>query len=251
MDLEELSHKVRAITAYAADAMLKASPRPLPVAKKPDGSPVTDLDVAINTYLTDALTELLPGSAVLGEEGSTGPVGDVPTWVIDPIDGTSSFIAGLGLCTVAVALVLPGNNVPVLASVADPWTESYFHVTHPGPSQRGNTTTHVSDVTKVSDAYIAICVSRLYEPLARHGAHVVTSLPSVRMGAAVADGRADALVFSGAPWDVATTIALVTAAGGVVLYRTPPNPLGAHSELVAASTQELADAILDVWNATT
>jgi myo-inositol-1(or 4)-monophosphatase len=185
---------------------------------------------------------------VLGEEGSTGPIGEVPTWVIDPIDGTYSFIAGLGLATVAVSLVLPGDPLPVISAVADPWTESYYLYADPGPTFRNLSPVRASAVTEIKDAYIAICASKLYEPLARFGAHVVTSLPAVRMGAAVADAGADALVFQGSPWDSATTLGLVSGAGGFIAYRTPPNPLSPYSELVAAGTQELAEAVLDIWD---
>ena len=64
----------------------------------------------------------------------------------------------------------------------------------------------------------------------------------------MADGRADALVFKGAPWDVATTLALVSSAGGHIAYRTPPNPLGDYSELIAAGTEELAEKLLGIWD---
>jgi myo-inositol-1(or 4)-monophosphatase len=248
VNTDAIAHDLRPVIEYAANHMLKPSLRPTDVTRKSDGTPVTKVDVAINTFLTNALTSLLPKSAVLGEEGSTGPIGEVPTWVIDPIDGTYSFIAGLGLATVAVSLVLPGDAVPVIAAVADPWTESYYLYADPGPTRRGSTLVHASPTTEIKDAYIAICASKLYEPLSRFGAHVVTSLPAVRMGAAVADGGADALVFQGSPWDVATTLALVTGAGGFIAYRTPPNPLSSYSELIAASTQELAESILDIWD---
>jgi myo-inositol-1(or 4)-monophosphatase len=248
VNTDAIAHDLRPIIGYAADHMLKPSLRPSDVTRKPDNTPVTKVDVAINTFLTNALTSLLPGSAVLGEEGSTGPIGEVPTWVIDPIDGTYSFIAGLGLATVAVSLVLPGAPVPVIAAVADPWTQSYYLYSDSGPTMRGSTLVHAATTTKIKDAYIAICASKLYEPLSRFGAHVVTSLPAVRMGACVCDGGADALVFQGSPWDVATTLGLVTGAGGFIAYRTPPSPLAPYSELVAAGTQELAEAILDIWD---
>lgn len=83
---------------------------------------VTDADRLAERYLTDTLAALLPGSLVVGEEavhadpavyGAIG--GDVPVWIVDPVDGTRQFVHGdPGFCTL-IALTLRGA---VLAS----WT---------------------------------------------------------------------------------------------------------------------------------
>lgn len=70
------------------------SPR-LRVRRKPDRSPVTAADHAIEERLRRALARLAPGEAVLGEEfGRSGPPGR-SYWTIDPIDGTRAFSRGL------------------------------------------------------------------------------------------------------------------------------------------------------------
>ncbi|MEW2296464.1 inositol monophosphatase family protein [Streptomyces sp. NPDC006743] len=83
---------------------------------------VTDADRLAERYLTDTLAALLPGSLVVGEEavhadpGVYGAIGgDVPVWIVDPVDGTRQFVHGdPGFCTL-IALTLRGA---VLAS----WT---------------------------------------------------------------------------------------------------------------------------------
>lgn len=76
---------------------------------------VTDADRKAEEFLTGALTALLPGSVVVGEEavhadpGSYGAIGGTaPVWIVDPVDGTRQFVHGdSGFCTL-VALVLDG-----------------------------------------------------------------------------------------------------------------------------------------------
>ncbi|WRZ89662.1 inositol monophosphatase [Streptomyces sp. NBC_01007] len=76
---------------------------------------VTDADRLAEKYLTEALTALLPGSVVVGEEAvHADPAsyeairGTAPVWIVDPVDGTRQFVHGdSGFCTL-VALVLDG-----------------------------------------------------------------------------------------------------------------------------------------------
>ncbi|MEU8648081.1 inositol monophosphatase family protein [Streptomyces sp. NPDC048674] len=76
---------------------------------------VTDADRKAEEFLTEALTALLPGSVVVGEEAvhadpaSYGAIGGTaPVWIVDPVDGTRQFVHGdSGFCTL-VALVLDG-----------------------------------------------------------------------------------------------------------------------------------------------
>ncbi|WHM35733.1 inositol monophosphatase family protein [Streptomyces sp. BPTC-684] len=83
---------------------------------------VTVADRRAEEFLTKALTELLPGSAVVGEEAVAADPsvydalgGDAPVWIVDPVDGTRQFVRGEeGFCTL-VALAHRGE---VLAS----WT---------------------------------------------------------------------------------------------------------------------------------
>jgi len=82
------------------------------VREKAPGDLVTIADEATEHRLTPLLTQLLPGSCVLGEEGAAASpallerlAGDSPVWIIDPVDGTSNFAAGAGDFGVMVALV--------------------------------------------------------------------------------------------------------------------------------------------------
>jgi histidinol-phosphatase len=75
---------------------------------KPDGSPVTDADVAVERALRELITRERPGDAILGEElGASGASNRC--WVLDPIDGTKQFISGRPQWGTHVALEIDGR----------------------------------------------------------------------------------------------------------------------------------------------
>ncbi len=82
------------------------------VREKAPGDVVTVADEQAEARLTPLLTALVPGSLVVGEEGAAADervlellAGDMPVWLIDPIDGTSNFAEGIPRFVVMVALV--------------------------------------------------------------------------------------------------------------------------------------------------
>src|ERR1700730_15726265 len=95
------------------------------ITEKGPGDLVTVADVAAERRLSAVLTDLLPGSLVVGEEAAAADpgvlealAGDAPVWVIDPIDGTANFAEGKPVFAVMVALVRRGETV--MAWIHDP-----------------------------------------------------------------------------------------------------------------------------------
>lgn len=91
--------------ADAADALTLARFRAadLVVDAKPDLTPVSDADLAVETALRALIADARPGDAVVGEEhGSTGQ--GPREWVIDPIDGTKNFVRGVPVWATLIAL---------------------------------------------------------------------------------------------------------------------------------------------------
>lgn len=85
--------------------------------KSAPGDLVTVADEAMERRLANTLRELLPRSVVIGEESAAADpavhhliAGDDPVWVIDPLDGTSNFVAGRAAFGVIVALVWRGET---------------------------------------------------------------------------------------------------------------------------------------------
>src|SRR5271169_3175821 len=76
---------------------------PLAVERKDDGSPVTVADRQIETDMRRMIRATFPGHAIRGEEFAAEGTGEF-TWVLDPIDGTKSFITGYPLFGSLIAL---------------------------------------------------------------------------------------------------------------------------------------------------
>ncbi len=120
--------------ADAARRLARASFRtPLAVDLKADGSPVTAVDREIETEMRRMIRAAFPTHAIRGEEyGVEGGHDREFTWVLDPIDGTKSFVTGFPLFGSLVALLRAGR--PVLGVIEAPilaerWIGAVGHVT--------------------------------------------------------------------------------------------------------------------------
>ncbi len=106
--------------AEAADAVTLRRFRAgdLHVAQKPDHTPVTDADTAVETLVRRMLAAARPGDAVLGEEeGETAGTGaGGRRWVLDPIDGTKSYARGVPVWATLLALEVDAEVTVGVAS---------------------------------------------------------------------------------------------------------------------------------------
>ena len=98
----------------------------LVIETKPDGSKVSSADYAVNHYLEATLRPLAPEIAWLSEESprQNDRLKAEHTWIIDPIDGTSSFLNHEEDWCIAVALVK--NGAPLLGAVYNPMRDELF-----------------------------------------------------------------------------------------------------------------------------
>lgn len=87
---------------------------------------VTDMDLRMQEVLRESLGRLLPQAAFLSEEDmSQTPSPGQQYWMVDPIDGTTNFIHGMGLSCLSVALCRDGKAEA--AGVYNPWTSEFFY----------------------------------------------------------------------------------------------------------------------------
>lgn len=107
----ELLEAVQAAARAAGSVALAAFRSPLVVEAKDDGSPVTPADRAAELAARDWITRRFPSDGVLGEELGAVRPGAVRRWLIDPIDGTRTFIRGVPLWGSLVAVSERGEIV--------------------------------------------------------------------------------------------------------------------------------------------
>jgi inositol-phosphate phosphatase/L-galactose 1-phosphate phosphatase/histidinol-phosphatase len=95
--------------ADAAGAAIRPFFRaPFEIDTKSDSSPVTEADKAAEIAMRDMLEKLRPDDGIIGEEYGTTRPDASRTWVLDPIDGTRSFIAGRPIFGTLIALMRDG-----------------------------------------------------------------------------------------------------------------------------------------------
>ena len=145
--------------ADAADAITTARfrARDLEVASKPDRTPVTDADTAVEDAVRELLAASRPGDGIAGEERGGAGWSSGRTWILDPIDGTKNFLRGLPVWATLIALVEDGN--PVVGMVSAPLLERRWWASlGEGAWLRdatGSRRISVSGVSSLSDAYVS------------------------------------------------------------------------------------------------
>jgi len=147
------------VLADDADSLTQARYRALDlhVMTKPDLSPVTDADQAVEEAIRRTLSRARSRDAVLGEEqGTTGH--SQRMWIVDPIDGTKNYVRGVPVWATLIALAVDGEVV--LGVVSAPqlqrrWWASKGHGAWTGRSLLKATRCQVSDVRRVEDASLS------------------------------------------------------------------------------------------------
>jgi histidinol-phosphatase len=144
--------------ADAADAITQArfEAADLVVETKPDLTPVSDADRAVEDVVRRLLAERRPDDAVLGEEN--GPSGSGPRrWIVDPIDGTKNFVRGTPSWATLLALEVDGTIVVGVVSapaLSRRWWAARGEgawVRSPGGTRR----CQVSQVATLDDAFLS------------------------------------------------------------------------------------------------
>jgi histidinol-phosphatase len=114
---EDLELALRLADAADAISLERFRALDLKVETKPDRSPVTDADKAVEAALKGILATERPNDALIGEEyGNTGESNR--TWIIDPIDGTANYMRGVPVWASLIALAVDGK--PVVGVVSAP-----------------------------------------------------------------------------------------------------------------------------------
>jgi histidinol-phosphatase len=122
------------------------------VMTKPDSTPVTEADLAVEAMLRERLGEEFPDDAVLGEEHGLAGSGR-RVWVLDPIDGTKNFAARVPIWGTLIALMV--DDEPVVGVVGSPALgERYGGAAGLGATCNGSTI-HVSEQAALEEAFVS------------------------------------------------------------------------------------------------
>jgi histidinol-phosphatase len=190
------------------------------VEHKVDRSPVTIADRGAERLLRELIAARFPEHVVLGEEYGQDDRRSSHRWVLDPIDGTQSFIRGVPLYGVLVALEIEG--VPRVGVCHFPALKETFAAASGLGCWWNGRRAHVSGTNRLSDAAVGYSDSRMLAD--RLGARLPVLHQSVRLlrgwgdcygHCLVASGRLDAMLDPAMnPWDCCALVPILQEAGG-------------------------------------
>jgi histidinol-phosphate phosphatase HisN, inositol monophosphatase family len=198
----------------------------LRVTSKPDRTPVTDADTAVESRLRELLAAERPGDVILGEEEGGAVAAQGRGWVIDPIDGTKNFSRGLPVWATLIGLTVDGEPVVGVASapaLGRRWWAARGEGAWTAGPDGAPRRIGVSGVTDLADAYLTTTDARSFTEIGRadRWQALTAAVWETRafgdfwMYCLLAEGAVDIAVDALAnPWDLAALVPIVTEAGG-------------------------------------
>lgn len=240
--LVELAHA-------SGDFILPYARQPdLVVDHKADATPVTAADRGAEALMRTVINARFPEHGILGEEYGGERTDADWVWVLDPIDGTKSFVAGVPLWGTLIALLHEGQ--PVLGGIHQPLLGELMI----GDGEVTTLNDRPVRVRPTRDLSDALFLTTDTESLSRRmGAAAAATLGQARLVRTWGDcygylllaaGRADVMLDPIMnPWDIAALVPIVRGAGGVITDRAGHAAYPAESTL-AAATPELHAAVL-------
>jgi histidinol phosphatase-like enzyme (inositol monophosphatase family) len=220
-ELKSLLSFAESIAIGAGRVTLEYFQKEIEIDRKMDDTPVTVADRMAEEYIRERIQNEFPTHSILGEEEGESQGESPYRWIIDPIDGTQSFIRGVPLYTVLLALEYEGNPQVGVIHVP-PLQETVSAVNGVGAFHNG-TPCRVSSTEHLADAWVQVTdyaeLSRRHPEFAKR---LLTESYSCRAwGDAygyllVATGRVDVMIDPIMNiWDIAPLKPIITEAGGV------------------------------------
>lgn len=245
--LSELSIKASAIIRRYYNSQIE-------VELKADNSPVTQADREVEIFLRESLEKRFPDFSILGEEFGETNKSSAYRWIIDPIDGTKSFVLKTPIFGTMIALERDGS--PVLGSIYFPIQESHLIGSAETGTFLNGARCHVSETSKLSEATALITDPRALIDGAE-SERVVRLCRNVRLVRGLGDcygyhlvarGLADVMVEPGALkyYDVAPMPPILAGAGGI--FTTLNGDSDLYSGQGLATNRILHEQVLRVLN---
>lgn len=223
------------------------------VETKSDASPVTLADRGAEELMRALIKKHYPTHGVIGEELGSERADAEFVWVLDPIDGTKSFISGVPLFGTLIALLHEGQ--PVLGAIHQPILRQFLigdgnSATLNGSVVHCRATTQIEDSTLLTSDPLNPAKFQdgaRYDALAAR-AKLVRTWGDAYGYLLVASGWADVILDPVMnPWDIAALVPIIRGAGGVITDWQAGRPYPAGST-IAAATPALHAQVISALN---
>lgn len=245
-ELQRLLPLAHALADAARQHTLPLFRTALEVTSKLDASPVTVADRSAEASMRQLLGAQVPSHGILGEEHGRERMDAEYLWVLDPIDGTKSFITGSPLWGTLIALLHRGQ--PVLGLVDMPVLGERWLAQRGRPAVCNGQPVQASACQSLEQARIYTTSPDAFKPLEWAAFDALSRCCALRRFggdcysyAQLAGGHIDLVVEAGLqPYDYLAMVSLIESAGGVMSdWDGQPLGVGSEGRVVAAATPAL------------
>lgn len=252
--MSELLDFARTIATEAGRILHEGFERPHEVRYKGAIDLVTEMDVASEKHLIEAIRRNYPDHAILAEESGAQSSPSPYKWVIDPLDGTTNYAHGLPIFCVSIGLEKDGQ--PLLGVIYAPVLNELYEAEIGGGARRNGQPIRVSSTPTVDKALLVTgfpydvqvkSSNLVHFSQFIHSAQAVRRLGSAAIDLAwVAAGRFDGFWEPRlAPWDLCAGAVIVAEAGGRVTgYHG--QPFSIYGKEVLATNGQLHDEMCEI-----
>jgi len=230
---------------------------------------VTEADKASEDIIVKRIRTKYPTHKIIGEEGGFQNGEDKftndPTWVIDPLDGTTNFCHNFPQVAVCIGICV--DKIPVVGVVYDVYNDSMYYAAKGSGAFKNDQRLKCKSVKKVSEALYATNLGPCRDPewcarqvqryflLSTLGFHSLRMNGSCALGmCSVADGSVDCFYEEdvGGPWDVMASTIIVREAGGETLnFQGKPLMAKVGKQKLISANDELARKTFELFNTNT
>lgn len=239
------------LAEHAGALSLKYFRKTLDVEHKADRSPVTVADRSIETAMRQRIEETYPHHGILGEEHGEENIDRANTWVLDPIDGTKSFITGMPTFGTLVAHL--EHAVPVIGIIDMPMLDERWLGVAGQPALFNGSACKTSDCRRLADANIYATSPDMFDAAGKDAFDRVSMRAAMRRFGGdcyayglLASGHVDAVMeMQLEPYDYMALVPVIECAGGVITdWQGAPLHTGSDGHVIAAATPALHDEML-------
>jgi histidinol phosphatase-like enzyme (inositol monophosphatase family) len=219
---------------------------PLAVERKTDHSPVTLADREIEAAMTAILAARLPDHGVFGEEHGANHLDARHVWVLDPIDGTKSFISGVPLFGTLIALLEDGR--PILGLIDMPLLGETWVGAAGRPTLLGTAPCRTRDADRLGESILFTTSPDAFSTADFWALdHLGAACLDRRFGGdcysygLLAAGHIDLILEAGLqPYDYLALVPIIEGAGGIITdWRGEALGLGSSGQVLAAASPAL------------
>lgn len=224
--------------------------------QKADQSPVTEADKGVEQLLREMIEKIFPNHGIVGEEfGNLRETAEYK-WVLDPIDGTKSFIAGYPIFTTLIALL--HNDVPILGIIDQPiLRERWLGVVGKGtffndvelPKLQNDKPLAKASIATTSTPYFSASETEFFKNLSAKSNSTILGGDAYAY-AMLASGRIGAVIDSGMkPYDFCALAPIVAGVGGLISdFAGNQITLNSNGKIIASAHAKLHAEILENLN---